>query len=159
MYVYDRISNINSSALYIQQGLGARDRPAIYVARHMANQVIGEKLRFCCGWSSYVRGYHKYKEEWTPSLEEMLELKVEPTNANYQFAMAVIKPDGTVIGHIPKHASKAVLFFLRKAGSAGFGEVTGSSVNRGVSFGLDILRNYKFYGRPSYVDRLQTLLS
>ena len=39
-----------------------------------------------------------------------------------QFATAVIKPDGTVVGHVPKHASKGVLFFLRKAGSAGFCE-------------------------------------
>ena len=39
--------------------------------------------------------------------------------------MAVIKPDGTVVGHIPKHASNAVLFSLMKAGSAGLCEVTG----------------------------------
>ena len=37
----------------------------------------------------------------------MLELKVEPTNPHDQFATTVIKPDGTVVGHIPKQASKA----------------------------------------------------
>ena len=37
----------------------------------------------------------------------------------------MIKPDGTVVGYISKHASKAVLFFLRKAGSAALCEVTG----------------------------------
>ena len=84
----------------------------------MANQVVGEGSVFCYGLSSYVRGYHEYKDGWTSSLGEMLELKVEPTNAHDQFAMVVIKPDGTVVGHIHKHASKAVLFFLRKAGSA-----------------------------------------
>ena len=47
----------------------------------------------------------------------MLQLKVEPTNPHDQFAVAVIKPDGTVVGHIPKHVSRAVLFFLKKAGS------------------------------------------
>ena len=36
----------------------------------------------------------------------MLELKVEPTNPHDQFATAVIKPNGLVVGHIPKHASK-----------------------------------------------------
>ena len=107
----------------VQHGLSNRDRPAIYVARQMANQVIGEKSD---RWSSYVRGYHEYKQGWTPSLGEMLELKVEPTNAHDQFATAVIKPDGMVVGHISKHASKAVLFYLRKAGSAGLCEVTGS---------------------------------
>ena len=60
----------------------------------------------------------------------MLELKAEPTNAHDQFATAVIKPDGTVVGHIPKHASKAVLFYLRKVGSAGLYEVTGSSLRQ-----------------------------
>ena len=89
----------------------------------------------------------------------VLELKVEPTNVHDQFATALIKPDGTVVGHIHKHASKAVLFFLRKAESAGFCDVTGSSVNRGVGLGLEFPCNYKFYGRQAYVDRLQTLLS
>ena len=70
-----------------QHGLSTRDRLAIYVARHMANQVIGEKSGICYGWS-YVRGYHEYKEGWTPSLGEMLELKAELTNAHEQFATA-----------------------------------------------------------------------
>ena len=91
----------------MQHGLSTRDCLAIYVARHMANQVVGEGSGFCYRWSSYVRGYHEYKEGWTASLGDMLELKVEPTNAHAQFAMAVIKPDGTVVGHMPKHASKA----------------------------------------------------
>ena len=89
----------------------------------------------------------------------MLELKVEPTNAHDQFAMAVIKSDGTVVSHIHKYASKAVLFFLKKAGSTGFCEVTGSSINCGIGLGLEILCNYKFHGRQAYIDRLQTLLS
>ena len=96
---------------------------------------------------------------WTPTLGEMLQLKVEPTNPHDHFAVAVIKPDGTVVGHIPKHVSRAVSFFLKKAGSAGFCEVTGSSVNRGVGLGVEILCKYKFYGRQAYVGRLETLLS
>ena len=142
----------------VQHGLSARNRLAIHVARHMANQVVREKYEFYYVCSSYVRGYHKYKEGWTPSLGEMLEPKVEPTNAHDQFATVVIKPDGTVVGHIPKHAGKAVLFFLRKAASARFCEVTGSNVNHGVGLGLEIPRNYKFCGRQAYIDRLQTLL-
>ena len=61
--------------MVVQHGLSAHDCLAIYVARHMANQVIGEGSGFCYGWSSYVRGYHEYKKGWTPSLGEMLELK------------------------------------------------------------------------------------
>ena len=45
----------------------------------------------------------------------MLELKVEPTNPHDQFAMAVIKPDGTVVGHISKHMPvKLVHSFSRR---------------------------------------------
>ena len=36
-----------------------------------------------------------------------------------QFAIAVVK-DGSIVGHIPKHLSRVVSFFLKKAGSAGF---------------------------------------
>ena len=143
--------------MQVQHGLSAHDRLAIYVARHITNQVVEEGSGFCYGWSSYVRGYHEYKERWTPSLGEMLELKVEPMNAHDQFVTAVIKPDGTVVGHIYKYASKAVL--LWKAGSAGFCEVNSSSVNLGVGLGLKTQCNYKFYGCQAYVDRLQTLLS
>ena len=87
----------------------------------------------------------------------MLELKVEPTNAHNQFATAVIKPDGTVAGHIHKHVSKVVLLFLRKARNAEFCEVTRSSINHGVGFALEIPReipcNYKFCGCQAYIDR------
>ena len=138
--------------MVVQHGLSARDCLAIYVARHMANQVIGEGSGFCYGWSSYVRGYHEYKKGCTPSLGEMLELKVT-------FVTAVIKPDGTVVGHIHKHASKAVVFFLWKGGSARLCEVTGSSVNHGIGLGLEIPCNYQFYGHQAYIDTLQTLLS
>ena len=55
--------------------------------------------------------------------------------------------------------SRAVAFFVKKAGSAGFCEVTGSSVNRRVGLRVEIPCKYKFYGRQAYVDRLQTLLS
>ena len=67
-------------------GLSACDRLAIYVARHIANQVVGEGSVFCYGWLSYVRGYHEFKEGWTSSLGDVLELKVEPTNPHDQFA-------------------------------------------------------------------------
>ena len=51
-----------------------------------------------------------------------------------------------VVGHIPKNVS----FFLKKAGSAGFCEVSDSRVNRGVGLGVEILCKYKFYGCQAY---------
>ena len=48
-------------------------------------------------FSSYIRGYHVYKDVWTPVMEEMLLLRKEPTNEN---AAAVLNEDG-VVGHVP----------------------------------------------------------
>ena len=91
----------------MQHGLSVCDRLAIYlaiyVASHIANQIVGEMSGICYGWPSYIRGYHEYNDGWTTRLGQMLELKVEPTNAYDQFATAAIKPDGTMVGHIPKH--------------------------------------------------------
>ena len=91
---------------------------------------------------------YEYKEVWSTTLGEMLRLQVEPTNPQDQFAVAVVK-DGLVVSHIPKHVNIAVSFFLKKAGSAGFCEVTGSTINRGVGLGLEIPCQYKFYGRQT----------
>ena len=77
----------------VQHGLSARNRLAIYVARHMANQIVGEGSGFCYGWSSYIRRYHQYNDGWTASLGEMLELKVEPTNAHDQLATVCYDSD------------------------------------------------------------------
>lgn len=108
-------------------------------------------------WSSYIRGYHDYQAVWTPSLGEMLQLKVEPTNPYDDFAVSIVK-EGVVVGHVPLYVSRVVCFFLKRVGSVGFCEVTGSRVNRGVGLGLEVPCIYKFYGRQSYLDRLQTLL-
>ena len=61
--------------------------------------------------------------------------------------------------HSQAYASKPVSFFLKKAGSVGFCEVTGSSINDGVGLRHKIPCKYKFCGRQAYADRLQTLLS
>ena len=95
----------------MQHGLSVHDRLAIYVATDMANhrvyniyeQTNASRWRRLRILLSYVRGYHEYKEGCTPSLGEMLELKVELTNPHDQFAMAAIKPDGKVVWHISKH--------------------------------------------------------
>ena len=87
----------------------------------------------------------------------MLLLKVEPTNPYDDFGMSIVK-DSAVVGHVPKYVSRDICFFLKRVGSVGFCEVTGSRVNRGVGLGLEIPCTYKFYGRQVYLDRLQTLL-
>ena len=107
----------------------------------------------CYEWSSYIRGYHDFQSVCTPSLGEMLQLKVEPTNPYDDFAVSIVK-EGVVVGHIPLYVSRVVCFFLKRVGSVGFC----FQVNQGVGLGLEIPCTYKFYGRQSYLDRLQTLL-
>ena len=125
-----------------------------YSSLTMANEVVEEGL--CYEWS-YIRGYHEYQAIWTPSIGEMLVLKVEPTNPHDDFTMSIVK-DGAVVGHVPKYVSRVVCFFLKRVGGVGFCEVTGIKINRGVGLGLEIPCIYKFYGHQAYLDRLQALL-
>ena len=124
----------------VQHSSSACDRQDSYVARDMASQVIGKVSGSCYEWSLYVRGYVEYKKVWTPTLGEMLQLKVEPMNPRDQFAVAVIYLDGMVVGHIPKHASRAVSFFLKKAGND---ESTWQQHYRGVGLGVEIPCKYQ----------------
>ena len=63
--------------------------------------------------SSCIRGYHIYKEIWTPSIGEVLLCAREPTNIVDRYAVSVQK-DETIVGHLPKRISRVCsLFFLR----------------------------------------------
>ena len=82
----------------------------------MANQVVGEGFGFCYGWSFYVRGYHEYKEGWTPSLGEMLELKMERTNPHDRFATAVLNQMEWSSVTFPSMPVKLFYSFSRRLG-------------------------------------------
>ena len=41
---------------------------------------------------SFIRGYHVYKEDWEPELNEEQELKCEPQNKEDPYAVAVVRP-------------------------------------------------------------------
>ena len=49
--------------------------------------------------ASYVRGYHVYEVNWTPSRGEVLQLKRDSDNCADKSAVAVMKND-TIIGHV-----------------------------------------------------------
>ena len=52
-------------------------------------------------FTSYVMGYHVYKDRWTPVKCEMLKVVVEPKNKEDKFAVAIMKDD-CLVGHLPK---------------------------------------------------------
>ena len=52
-------------------------------------------------FTSYVVGYHIYKDRWAPVTGEMLKAVVEPKNKGYKFAVAIMKND-CLVGHLTK---------------------------------------------------------
>ena len=106
--------------------------------------------------TSYIRGYHAYKDAWSPSIGEALPLEREPHNMQDSFAVAVRKSD-EVVGHIPFNLAPIVSAFLRRTTNRAIAEVTGSKVNRGAGYGLEVPCKYHFFGPKEYIDKLKTL--
>lgn len=75
----------------------------------MASQFLGEGS--CYEWLAYIRDYHDYKDVWSPTLGEMLQLQVDPTNPHDQFAVAMVK-DEMVVSLFLKHVSRAISFHV-----------------------------------------------
>jgi len=74
-----------------------------------------EVVEFC----SYVRGYHVYKDLWTPHVGEMLLLKREPTNPKDSSAVAVMKED-EIVGHVPYNITSLLSTFLKRDCNKGY---------------------------------------
>ena len=66
---------------------------------------------------------------------------------------------GSVVGHLPFSLAPVVSAFLRRDVSKGLTEVTGTKVNRGAGYGLEIPCSYHFYGSKSFVDKLNELVA
>ena len=64
-------------------------------------------------FNSFIRGYHVYKDIWTPAVGEMLLLKREPTNAVDYCAVGVYK-ESELVGHVPFNISSLISQFLRR---------------------------------------------
>ena len=56
---------------------------------------------------SVVRGYHVYKDDWSPSVGDEFELEIEELNRHDRYAVA-IKVSGDIVGHVPREFSKIV---------------------------------------------------
>ena len=99
-------------------------------------------------YASFIRGYHDYKEIWTPDIGEVLEVEAEPSNPHDSMATAV-KRNGGVVGHVPRSLARFTHFFLLKEDSQIMCEVTGRPLNRGVGLGLEVPCLYCFEGHIS----------
>lgn len=107
--------------------------------------------------SSFIRGFHAYKEQWTPHIGEELTLEREPGNHKDKLAVAVVK-SGTTVGHVPYNLAPVFSHFLSRLDHSGSVEVTGSKVNGGGGYGLEIPCKYRLSGSPQNIQRLKKLL-
>ena len=108
--------------------------------------------------NSYVRGYHVYLEKWNPVDGVSLLLRRELGNTVNKFADAVVLKQNEIVGHLPFNLAPLVSQFLRRDCNKGFAIVTGSKVNRGAGYGLEVPCTSKLYGPRPYVVRLKQIV-
>ena len=75
------------------------------------------RFTFLCG----IRGYHEYKLQWAPVLDEVLKVQQQPANPHDCYAIAVKKrlPGAlydSVVGHLPKEISRYTYFIINQGG-------------------------------------------
>ena len=63
-------------------------------------------------FSAAVRGYHNYGSVWFQEKEEQLDCSYDFSNVFDVFASKTCKPDGIVVGHLPREISRATKFLL-----------------------------------------------
>lgn len=97
---------------------------------------------------------HIWMDIWAPFVGEQLPLEREPANPHDRFAVTVDK-DGLIIGHLPFNLAPIVSSFLTRSFNSGMAEVSGSNINRGGGYGLEIPCKYTFYRPKSYIDRIK----
>ena len=71
-----------------------------------------------------VRGFHVYREIWSPVLGEELSTQQEPGNPEDRYAVAVMR-SGSIVGHIPREISKTCFHFISHDGEIGC-KITGT---------------------------------
>ena len=120
----------------------------------IASQPVASHDLHVAEFNSFVRGYHAYKHIWNPVVGEMLILEKEPHNIADASAVAV-KKGHKIVGRVPFNIGSVIL--IRDC-NKGFVEVTGSEVNRGAGYGLEIPCVYRLYGPKAYTDRITEIV-
>ena len=75
----------------------------------MARSIDSRPYEF--SFSSFVTGFHVYKDDWTLVIGEKVKFKREPENQNDPYAVAACK-HGEIVGHIPRIISKPCCYAL-----------------------------------------------
>lgn len=112
---------------------------------------------------SFVMGFHEYRTVWTPCENEVLLTRMEPTNKEDKFAVAVIGPEGRIVGHLMKGKSgrfaKTIFYLLR---ASEYHEckvrITGKAINEGDKKGMKVPCILMFKGQTQFIDILSNEL-
>ena len=111
---------------------------------------------------SFVKGYHEYKNIWTPKIGETLSAERETENLVDKYAVCV-KKNNEIVGHLKLGKdgkfAKTVFYFLR-AGEYGLCDflIKGKPVNLGDGDGMQVPCSLNFNGRKKFIDILENTL-
>ena len=103
---------------------------------------------------SVIRGHHVFKVVWTPRVGEILRIGKEAGNTHDRRAVAVLKADGTIVGHIPREFSRVFWYFLSHGGKISC-EVT---AKRKYGKGLEVPCVYKCLGSEKMILKLKAIM-
>ena len=103
---------------------------------------------------SVIRGHHIFKEVWTPRLGEILAVRKEVGNAHDRHAVALVRNDGTIVGHAPREVSRVFWHYLGHGGNISC-EVTS---RRKYGKGLEVPCTFKFVGSEKMVQKMKSIM-
>ena len=104
-------------------------------------------------YESVIRGHHVYKDIWTPTTGEILDVQREPENERDHRAVCLLK-SSTIVGHVPREVSRIFWFFLRRNGRISC-EVTG---RRKHGKGLEVPCVYTVRGPEKMIIKMKEKL-
>ena len=111
---------------------------------------------------SYIKGYHVYKDIWTPELHENLKTVPEPTNLVDKYAVCVLRHE-TIVGHLKLgdngRFAKTIFYYLRADTRNSCSVVVkGKAVNLGDGDGMQVPCTLSFVGKVKFIEVLQKQL-
>ena len=107
-------------------------------------------------------GFHVFRNNWKPVIEEVLKTWMEPQNKVGKYAMAAVHNENNVIGHLPKEKNrkyvKAIFHFLKTdLLNIYHPKTTVKAVNLGDNRGMRIPCLRQFTGKYKIMNILQEL--
>ena len=105
-------------------------------------------------------GYHVYKTNWTPVVEEKLTVVMESNNLMDKYAVAVKKSDKSIVEHLPLGKSGKTIFYFLKANKrhSCVIKVLGKAINGGDGLGMKVPCRLLFFADEKYINVLKEKL-